>query len=141
MTGLAAFQTYRRMKAKPRDGKRSSFEADIEQSLMFKGVNPSYEAVELKYFQNYIPDFLLPNGIFIEAKGFFTPEDRTKMIAVKLANPEADIRFVFMANNKIHKASKMRYGDWCNKHGFLWAVKEVPDSWLHENHEPSADKI
>lgn len=68
--------------------------------------------------------------LIVEAKGRFTSMDRTKMKAVKERHPDADIRFVFMGNNKIHKNSDMRYQDWCVKHGFPSAIKEIPDDWI-----------
>lgn len=89
----------------------------------------------------YTPDFIivrsgsdytteLGNPLIIEAKGRFTSMDRTKMKAVKERHPDADIRFVFMGNNKIHKNSDMRYQDWTDKHGFPSAIKEIPSDWI-----------
>jgi len=96
----------------------------------------------------YTPDFILSKGqtsstrsessssgnvhqqLIIEAKGRFTSSDRTKMKAVKEEHPELDIRFVFMGNNKIHKNSDMRYGDWCDKYNFPWTIKEIPSEWI-----------
>jgi hypothetical protein len=95
-----------------------------------------YETVKLGYTltKNYIPDFVcyLPNGriIFIEAKGYLRPEDRTKMIAVKKENPHLDIRFVFGRNNKLNKNSKTTYGAWADAHGFKWTVGTVPKEWF-----------
>lgn len=31
---------------------------------------------------------------------------------------------------KISKGSKTSYADFCNKNGFLYADKEIPDEWL-----------
>ena len=89
----------------------------------------------------YTPDFIIlrsgsdytttdSNPLIIEAKGRFTATDRTKMKAVKDRHPDLDIRFVFMGNNKIHKNSDTRYGDWCDKHGFPWTIKEIPSEWI-----------
>ena len=61
---------------------------------------------------NTHPDFFLPNGVIIEAKGFFKPSDRRKMLAVKEAHPELDIRFVFMRDNTLSKSSKTTYSMW-----------------------------
>lgn len=48
--------------------------------------------------------------------------------------PLYDIRFVFSDSKaKISKGSKTTYGDWCNKHGFLYADKLIPEEWLNEN--------
>jgi len=44
-----------------------------------------------------------------------------------------DIRFVFTnSKNKINKKSKTTYGMWCEKNGFKYADKEIPDSWFEE---------
>ena len=44
-----------------------------------------------------------------------------------------DIRCVFTnANSKIKKGSKTSYADWCERHGFLYANKFIPDEWLEE---------
>ena len=55
------------------------------------------------------------------------------MILVKQQHPELDIRFVFSnSRQKISKQSKTTYGMWCEKHGFLYADKTVPQEWLNE---------
>ena len=81
---------------------------------------------------NYLPDFHLINGVFLEVKGRLTSEDRRKMKAVKLCNPELDIRFVFQAPyNKIYKGSKTTYAKWAEKHGFPWcSYQTIPIDWL-----------
>jgi len=96
-----------------------------------------YETEKIKYevheVRSYTPDFLLPNGIIIETKGRFIPEDRKKHLLIKEQHPELDIRFVFTnSNNKIRKGSKTSYADWCNKNGFLFADKLIPKDWLKE---------
>jgi len=91
----------------------------------------------LKYVVNetrtYTPDFLLPNGIIIESKGRFVAADRKKHLLVKQQHPDLDIRFVFTNSKaKISKGSKTSYGDWCDKNGFLYADKLIPEGWLNE---------
>ena len=82
---------------------------------------------------NYLCDFKLPNGILVEAKGYFDTRAQVKMKAVKKENPHLDIRFVFMnANTKLRKGSKMTYADWCDKYGFPWAEKTIPLEWWKE---------
>ena len=34
---------------------------------------------------NYTPDFLLPNGVYLECKGYWDADDRRKIKAVKIA--------------------------------------------------------
>jgi hypothetical protein len=94
-----------------------------------------YETLRLGYIikKTYIPDFLLPNGIIIEAKGKFDAEMRRKMLAVKATHPHLDIRFVFQnANNKLNKNAKMRYWEWAEKHGYKWAEGSIPPKWWKE---------
>ena len=91
-----------------------------------------YEVEKYDYVtkSRYTPDFFLPNGVILEAKGFFKPSDRRKMLAVKEQNPELDIRFVFQRNNTMSKNSKTTYGAWAEKHGFLWCIyPNIPSGW------------
>jgi len=54
-------------------------------------------------------------------------------ILVRNDHPDVDIRFVFMNSaNKLSARSKTTYAMWCEKHGFMWADKFVPDAWLTE---------
>lgn len=113
---------------------RSGLERKIADLLSSLGVEYEYERNAVPYVLkcNYTPDFLLPNGVYLEAKGHLGPEDRRKMIAVKKQNPELDIRFVFQApHNKIYKGSKTSYAKWAEKNGFLWAhYHAIPIEWL-----------
>lgn len=57
------------------------------------------------------------------------------MLLAVAQNPDKDIRILLMRNNKMSKQSKTRYGDWLDKHNFVWAVSDkgvVPDEWLLE---------
>lgn len=85
--------------------------------------------------RKYIPDFRLPNGILVEAKGRFTSADRTKMLRVAMENPGLDIRFLFQrANMRITKSpNSLMYWEWAERHGFEWAQGEtIPASWWRE---------
>ena len=43
------------------------------------------------------------------------------------------IRFVFSnSRTKLRKGAKSNYGEWCKKHGFIYADKEVPHSRVKE---------
>jgi isocitrate dehydrogenase kinase/phosphatase len=117
-------------------GYRSGLEADISKVLAENNVDGEYEQHTIAYTvpateHTYTPDFRLPNGIFVETKGRFVLEDRKKHVLIKQQHPELDIRFVFQnSKNKIRKGSKTTYADWCNKHGFLYADKTIPQEWL-----------
>ena len=71
---------------------RSGLEGKVATLLSSLKVPYEYETTKLAYVLecNYIPDFLLPNGIYLEVKGRLTSEDRRKMKAVKKSNPELD---------------------------------------------------
>ena len=120
-------------------GFRSGLEDKIADSLTIQGIPFEYEQLVINYIQpakarKYTPDFvLLKNDIIIESKGRFMTADRQKHLMIKEQYPELDIRFVF-SNSKarLSKISQTTYGDWCSKHGFLYADKEIPVSWLNE---------
>ena len=81
--------------------------------------------------RRYTPDFVLPSGIIVETKGRFVTADRMKHLHIKAEHPDLDIRFVFSnSKQRISKTSKTTYADWCRKHGFQFADKEVPKEWL-----------
>ena len=87
----------------------------------------------VQMFRLYKPDFVLNNGIIIEAKGWFKARDRVKHLLIQEQYPELDIRFLFQnAYNVINKGSNTRYCDWCDKYGFKWTDKEIPKKWLTE---------
>lgn len=115
-----------------KNGYRSGLEDVISKDLKDRGVDFGYETVKInwKLVENktYTPDFILPNGIIIESKGRFVPDDRKKHLKVREQNPKLDIRFVFSnSRNKIRKGSKTTYAMWCEKNNFLYADKRIPD--------------
>jgi hypothetical protein len=126
---------------------RSNFERTCASELMLMGVSFEYESIEMEFHSRvrsgtcnecggtdvvkirwYTPDFVLEDKkIIIEAKGKFTAENRTKMLDVIRDHPEWDIRMWFMYDNKLAKKSKIRYSDWCKKHGITYHCgKEAP---------------
>lgn len=117
---------------------RSGLEDTLAEQLKNAGIKVDYESHKITYRipakdHVYTPDFILPNGIIIEGKGIFDVQDRQKHLYVKAQYPNLDIRFVFCtANQKIRKGSKTSYGDWCDKHGFKYASKFIPETWLKE---------
>lgn len=119
-------------------GFRSGLELQIDEALKSVGIDGEYEKYIVEYIKpatnhKYHPDFRLPNGIFIETKGRFLTEDRKKHLLIKEQHPELDIRFLFSsAKVKLSKSSKTTYAAWCDKHGFKWAEKTIPDEWLKE---------
>lgn len=119
-------------------GYRSGLEDKVAKQLSDLGVEYEYEKLKISYevheSRKYTPDFvILHNGIIVETKGRFLGADRKKHLLIKEQHPEKDIRFVFSNSKaKLSKGSPTSYADWCNKHGFLWADKLIPEDWLKE---------
>lgn len=113
---------------------RSGFERTLAASLKKRKVAFLYEHRKVPYTISHVykPDFELPNGILVEAKGYFRPGDIPKMRAVKAQNPDLDIRFVFMDAHKRVPGQKQTHAQWADRHGFPWAHKEIPDDWINE---------
>ena len=114
---------------------RSGFESKLANQLKRSGVDFEYETLKIEYrkVSTYTPDFILPNGIIIEAKGVWTVEDRKKHLLVREQHPHLDIRLVFMnAANKIRKGSDTTYACWCEKKGIIYANKIIPKTWLSQ---------
>ena len=90
-----------------------------------------YESERIPYIlaRHYIPDFCitLPSGdiLYIECKGYFRPEDKAKLTAVKKLHPTMDIRILFYSENK--KSIK-----WCEKNRIPWAIEKIPKEWITE---------
>jgi len=120
-------------------GYRSGIERDIAKQLKQLGIKADYEPFRIPYtvpesYHKYTPDYVLPNGIVIESKGRFTVEDRKKHLYLKEQYPHLDLRFVFSnCRGKLRKGSKTTYADWCDKHGFLYADKQIPEEWIGES--------
>jgi len=131
---------YRRTAA----GRRSKFEDRLVEDLKAQGIEALYEPFFMRYRphtpKRYTPDIVLPNGIIIEAKGYFDAADRTKHLIIKQENPDLDIRFVFQRpDNKISPKSKTTYAGWCKRWGFPHAAKTIPETWLKE--PPEATRL
>jgi isocitrate dehydrogenase kinase/phosphatase len=121
-------------------GFKSGLEESISNQLKNNDIPVRYEEKEsvISYIipaskHTYSPDFILPNEIIVETKGRFVLADRKKHLLIKEQHPNLDIRFIFTnSKNKISKNSRTTYGEWCEKHGFKYADKLIPDSWLEE---------
>lgn len=113
---------------------KSGFERTIAVNLASRKVKFGYETVQLKYTLDgtYNPDFILENGVIVEAKGLLDDASKRKMIAVKKQHPDKDIRFLFMQADKKIPRSKQTHGEWATKNGFLWAEGEIPEEWLND---------
>tara|TARA_R110002020_G_scaffold71690_2_gene184970 strand:+ start:63 stop:416 length:354 start_codon:yes stop_codon:yes gene_type:complete len=113
---------------------RSGLEEKVADLMVDLGIDYEYETEKIPYTIEHIytPDFLLPNGIYLECKGYWEADDRRKIKAVKLQHPEIDLRMVFQAPyNKISKKSKTTYARWCEKHEIPWAsFGSIPGQWF-----------
>lgn len=120
------------------EGYRSGLEDKVGAQLSALGVPVKYESVVLRYKKpakdaRYTPDWPLPNDIIIETKGRFVTADRQKHLLIKQQYPDLDIRFVFSnSKTRISKKSKTTYAMWCEKNGFKYADKLVPEEWVRE---------
>lgn len=124
---------------------RNRFEQKTGEHLAQEGVQFEYETERLSYTVEgqYTPDFILitkrGRKIYIETKGnglSFDGHVKRKMIAVKKAHPELDIRILFYSDGKCGPKRKdgtfMRQMEWAAKYGFKAAVKDIPKEWLEE---------
>ena len=129
-----AKQAYAKLKNKKEIKFKSKLEERVADLLTNLGVSYEYESTKVPYTiqHNYLPDFVLSNHVYLEAKGYWEPSDRRKVLAVKRDNPDIDLRMVFQAPyNKISKKSKTTYAQWCDKHEIPWtAYHEIPLDWL-----------
>ena len=131
-----AQKTYDELKAK-KDKPikfRSGLEQQVAKLLEGLGISYQYESEKLGYTieHHYTPDFVLANYTYLEAKGYWSPEDRRKILNVKKSNPEIDLRMVFQSPyNTISKKSKTTYAQWCERHDIPWSsYQEIPIEWL-----------
>jgi hypothetical protein len=122
------------------NGFRSGLENTLALQLERSGVVFEYEPRDKQVAYSkpereskYLPDFVLPNGVIIEGKGRFLTDDRAKFLLIKQQVQDVDIRFVFSRSaTPIYKGSKTTYADWCRKHGFLYADRNIPQEWIDE---------
>ncbi len=121
-------------KAKYNNKRIGRFRSKLEQRVWMsrprvKGSRLKYEVDTLHYIvkRRYLPDFTitLPSGKkrFVEIKGYFRSQDKTKMKLVREYNPGIDIRLV---------VSNDAAGEWCEKNGFPWALYHIPEDWLRD---------
>ena len=131
----------RTSKAAYRLGFRSGLEKKVSDQIIEAGIKLSYETDKIQYTvparqAKYTPDFKLPKPggfFFVETKGIWAVQDRQKHLLIKQQFPDLDIRFVFSNQNaRLYKGSPTTYAMYCEKHGFRYAAKLIPDDWLEE---------
>lgn len=123
-------------------GYRSGLEVSLSRQIEEAGLAVSYEQDKIKYKvpereATYTPDFRIerPDGtsFFIEGKGIWDVASRQKHLLIKQQWPDIDVRFVFSNQNaRLYKGSPTTYAQFCDKHGFKYANRVIPDEWLKE---------
>lgn len=142
---MATRKTTTKREVALKHGFRSGLEDDVAKMLTEAGVPFTYEKTKIRYIKpasehQYTPDFVLDNGIIVETKGRFLVADRKKHLLIKRQHPELDIRLVFSnSKQKLAKGSYTTYAQWCEKNGFLYADKTIPQHWLNEQRKKVSD--
>jgi hypothetical protein len=123
---------------------RSGLEVSIGEYFDNHKIPFEYETLKIDYFKPqqksyYRPDFILKNGIIVEAKGLFTSADRKKHKTIRNQHgSKYDIRFVFSNSlNRIGKKSKTTYAKWCEHFDFKFhCIRStkilIPLEWVKE---------
>ena len=116
---------------------RSKLEAAVWGKIEAVQPQASFESIKLPYTlsHTYTPDIILPNGVVIEIKGKFVVkgvDSRPKMLAIKAAFPQLDVRFIFQTPHApVAPRAKMTNAEWAEKHGFPWChYLAIPKDWL-----------
>lgn len=127
-------------------GYRSGLESKVADQITKAGLPVLFETDKVSYVvpqrgAKYTPDFKLlkKDGgfIYIETKGIWTVQDRQKHLLIKDQSPDLDIRFVFSNQRaKLYKGSPTTYAAYCDKHGWKYAHRWIPDDWLAECQMP-----
>lgn len=109
-------------------GRPKKFRSKLEEKfwdLYHKQFNLKYEPCRIAYTviqeKKYLPDFVenyegsLDRSLIFEVKGYFKPEDRTKIKNIMKAKPDLNLIMCFDKDNYLSKAKYRRYSDWCRE--------------------------
>lgn len=115
---------------------RCKLEEQVNQSLTDQGLAISYEKERFPYHLKkfYTPDFLVKGEMFdfwIEVKGYWPSDSRTKFLAVIREHPTLKI-FVALQSptQKLSRSSSTSYSQWCEKFGICWCPTPIPQEFL-----------
>jgi hypothetical protein len=118
-------------------GHRSGLETKVEEALQKQGLSFSYEKESFVYYRKgrYTPDFTIDgeHPFHIEVKGYWFPQDRSKVLATIIANP--DMRLLVALQRPfmtISKKSKTSYAAWCTKNGIPWCSIPIPEDFINQ---------
>ena len=105
-------------------------------SYMSKVINGECKDCGSKFVgkrRSYTPDFFFPETeIYVETKGKFTSEARTKFLEIHQQSGW-DLRIVFMTDNWLTKKHSMRYSRWCELNDIKYAIGDIPLEWVSED--------
>lgn len=113
---------------------RSGLEQRIANNLAKRKCNFEYESMSVAYIieHKYKPDFVLSNGVIVEAKGYFRYKEQKMHREIKKQHPELDIRFVFSNVDSRVQGSRLTCAKWCEKYNFLYSEEIVPYEWTKD---------
>lgn len=139
---------------------RSDFEKTVAKQFKIRRIKFAYEPVRLRYRDAYdrqritVPDFLVKprnadlwQGIFVEAKGYLSPQGVLKYEAFAASRADVDLRFVFWDaemklfselgatiddSSSYERGQNLNYGEWAEKLGFPWCDQILPEDWIDE---------
>lgn len=123
---------------RPRGGggrRRSRLEEKVEHDLSLLQMDHDYEPDRFDYtiHRRYTPDFRVggEHPFYIEVKGWMSPEDRQKLLAVVLSNPELPLLVAFSKPYQtISKNSKTTVAAWAARYGIAWSPIPIPKEIL-----------
>ena len=136
------YRTFNAARKKRKAGEfRCKLEEQVNQSLTDQGLAISYEKERFPYHLKkfYTPDFLVKGEQFdfwIEVKGFWPSDARTKFLAVIREHPTLKIFVALQSpNQKLSRSSSTSYSQWCEKFGICWCPTPIPQefllAWVH----------
>ena len=106
--------------------------------LVEAGVAHEYEPDAFPYFVPVlgVPDFrLVRTGVYVEAKGYWTSEDRKRFLYLREALEGLGLEIRLLFQNPKAKIGKGRryprnFGDWATNNGITWAEgPDIPEEW------------
>jgi len=123
-------------------GYRSGLEEKTADQIKKAGLMVVYEQEKISYkvpqrIAKYTPDFILRKSdgskMYIETKGLWTVKDRFKARLVHEEHDPLDLRYVFSNQNaRLYKGSPTSYAMYCQRLGWKYAHKVIPEEWLAE---------
>lgn len=112
---------------------------ELEESFDGPVIDKIKNLIRKSFSKTYTPDFIIHkrdgSKMYLETKGHFPSDDRTKMLAVQRDYPDIDFRMIFFGrgSTKLSKTAKriLTYADWCDEYDFIYSdCGELPSEWL-----------